>query len=144
MTKNKLKVKFTEGSLTQVEMESQLTEKQSIIAASLLLAKVIDDKKTPTDKLDVLLDLVIRTNKFSDSSYAAVIVDNTNCDVAGTVIRQDNAHAMYHVWQAAIATLGEVISESDDIESCLEDTLETIKRTVSGDTDNPTMRKVVH
>ena len=144
MTKNKLKVKFTEGSLTEVEMESQLTEEQSIIAASLLLAKVIDDKKTPTDKLDVLLDLVTLTNKFSDSSYAAVIVDDTNCDVAGTVIRQNNAHAMYHVWQAAIATLGKVISESDDAESCLEDTLETIKRTVSGDTDNPTMRKVVH
>ena len=47
MAKNKLKVKFTEGSLTQVEMESQLTEEQSIIAASLLLAKVIDDKKNP-------------------------------------------------------------------------------------------------
>ena len=144
MAKNKLKIKFTEGSLTQVEMESQLTEEQSIIAASLLLAKVIDDKKTPTDKLDVLLDLVTLTNKFSDSSYAAIIVDDTNCDVAGTVIRQNNAHAMYHVWQAAIATLGKVISESDDAESCLEDTLETIKRTVSEDTDNPTMRKVVH
>ena len=51
---------------------------------------------------------------------------------------------MYHVWQASIATLGKVISESYDTESCLEDTLETIKRTVSGDTDNPTMRKVVH
>ena len=144
MAKNKLKVKFTEGSLTEVEMESQLTEKQSIIAASLLLAKVIDNKKTPPDKLDVLLDLVTLTNKLSDSSYAAVIVDDTNCDVAGTVIRQNNAHAMYHVWQAAIATLGKVISESYDTESCLEDTLETIKRTVSGDTDNPTMRKVVH
>ena len=45
MAKNKLKVKFTEGSLTEVEMESHLTEKQSIIAASLLLAKVIDGKK---------------------------------------------------------------------------------------------------
>lgn len=144
MAKNKLKIKFTEGSLTQVEMESQLTEEQSIIAASLLLAKVIDGKKTPTDKLDVLLDLVAHTNKFSDSSYAAVIVDDTNCDVAGSIIRQNNAHAMYHVWQAAIATLGKVISESDDTESCLEDTLESIKRTVSGDTDNPTMRKVVH
>ena len=144
MAKNKLKVKFTEGSLTQVEMESQLTEEQSIIAASLLLAKVIDGKKTPTDKLDVLLDLVTRTNELSDSSYSAVIVDDTNCDVAGSVIRQNNAHAMYHVWQAAIATLGKVISESDDTENCLEDTLETIKRTVSGDTDNPTMRKVVH
>ena len=144
MAKNKLKIKFTEGSLTQVEMESQLTEEQSIIAASLLLAKVIDGKKTPTDKLDVLLDLVTHTNKFSDSSYAAVIVDDTNCGVAGSVIRQNNARAMYHVWRAAIATLGKVISESDDTESCLEDTLETIKRTVSGDTDNPTMRKVVH
>lgn len=144
MAKNKLKIKFTEGSLTQVEMESQLTEEQSIIAASLLLAKVIDGKKTPTDKLDVLLDLVTHTNKFSDSSYAAVIVDDTNCDVAGSIIRQNNAHAMYHVWQAAITTLGKVISESDDTESCLEDTLESIKRTVSGDTDNPTMRKVVH
>ena len=144
MAKNKLKVKFTEGSLAQVGMESQLTEEQSIITASLLLAKVIDNKKTPIDKLDVLLDLVTRTNEFSDSSYAALIVDDTNCDVAGTVIRQNNAHAMYHVWQAAIATLGKVISESDDAESCLEDTLETIKRTVSGDTDNPTMRKAVH
>ena len=125
-------------------MESQLTEEQSIIAASLLLAKVIDGKKTPTDKLDVLLDLVTLTNKLSDSSYAAVIVDDTNCGVAGSIIKQNNAHAMYHVWQAAIATLGKVISESDDTESCLEDTLETIKRTVSRDTDNPTMRKVVH
>ena len=36
------------------------------------------------------------------------------------------------------------LNQSDDTESCLEDTLETIKRTVSKDTDNPTMRKVVH
>ena len=144
MTKNKLKVKFTEGSLTQVEMKYRLTEEQSIIAASLLLAKVIDNKKTPTDKWDVLLDLVICTNKFSDSSYAAVIVDDTNFGVAGSVIRQDNARAMYHVWRAAIATLGKVINESYDTEGCLEDTLETIKRTVSEDTDNPTMRKVDH
>ena len=144
MAKNKLKVKFIEGSLTQIDMSSDLTEEQSLVAASLLISKIIDSKDSPTDKLDVLLDLVIRTNGFSDSSYAAVIVDDTNCGVAGSVIRQNNAHAMYHVWQAAIATLGKVISESDDTESCLEDTLETIKRTVSGDTDNPTMRKVVH
>lgn len=144
MAKNKLKVKFNEGNLKQVEMESDLTEEQSLIAASLLIAKVIDSKDNPTDKLDVLLDLVTRTSGFSDSSYAAMIVDDTNCGVAGFVIRQNNAHAMYHVWQAAIATLGKVISESDDTEECLGDTLEAIKRTVSGDTDNPTMRKVVH
>ena len=144
MAKNKLKAKFVDGNLKQVEMESNLTEEQSIVAASLLIARVIDSKVSPSDKLGVLLNLVTRTNEFSDSSYAAVIVDDTNCGVSGSVIRKDDAHAMYHVWQAAITTLGTLISASDDEENCLKDTLEAVIRTVSGDTDIPTMRKVVH